>query len=196
MEKVFIDFCEDNMDFSKQLKITGFGVVMIAFFVIAFYFAWFGFNGYLSPDVSNWGAFGDYFGGILNPLIAGVALYWVMVSVKIQLHELKMANLALQDSIKMQADMAKLQKNSSEINAYNSYISAINADLSAFYEVRSRIESRLRDVDVEFAIDDVIELKKKLSCVDRDLEALMMERRHFREMLMETAGHMPKKIRN
>ena len=48
--------------------------------------AWFwGFNKQaLSTDSSVWGAFGDFVGGILNPVIAYLAFYWLTRSVIIQ----------------------------------------------------------------------------------------------------------------
>ena len=44
------------------------------------------------PPASNpdkWGTFGDYFGGLMNPVVAFAAFYWLTQSVKLQKAELK-----------------------------------------------------------------------------------------------------------
>ncbi len=43
----------------------------------------------LAKDKGDWGTFGDYVGGLLNPTIAALALFWLITSVKLQIKELK-----------------------------------------------------------------------------------------------------------
>ena len=52
----------------------------------ALYFWYFGVYLKQEPaiDASKWGEFGDFFGGILNPLVAFAAFYWLTQSVKLQ----------------------------------------------------------------------------------------------------------------
>lgn len=61
-------------------------VVFIAAVVFSFYI--FQFHEKLSPENSDWGTFGDYIGGILNPLIASFAFYWIIQTYNLQKFEL------------------------------------------------------------------------------------------------------------
>ncbi|MFM2625648.1 putative phage abortive infection protein [Vibrio owensii] len=76
------------------------------------YLAWFwGINDYeLSKDVSNWGVFGDFIGGILNPLIALLAFYWLTMSVLIQKTELSETQQILNQTLNSQLEQSLTQK--------------------------------------------------------------------------------------
>ena len=50
-------------------------------------------------DPANLGPFGDYIGGLLNPVIAGLALFWLIYSVKIQNTELQKSSAALTETV-------------------------------------------------------------------------------------------------
>ncbi|EXE75534.1 hypothetical protein B9Y01_12270 [Acinetobacter baumannii] len=54
----------------------------------------------LAKDKGDWGTFGDYVGGLLNPTIAALALFWLITSVKLQIKELKKTNEALAETVK------------------------------------------------------------------------------------------------
>ncbi|WP_289241953.1 hypothetical protein [Delftia sp.] len=41
-----------------------------------------------SLDAEKWGQFGDFIGGLMNPLVAFAAFYWLTRSVKLQKQEL------------------------------------------------------------------------------------------------------------
>lgn len=60
--------------------------VFAAFFVfLVVYVVWFVFHGVpLSKNGGDWGAFGDYMGGLLNPLVGFMALIWLKRSVSAQ----------------------------------------------------------------------------------------------------------------
>lgn len=51
------------------------------------------FPGSVSPDPSIWGSFGDYFGGILNPLFAFLAFLGVLWSIEMQNQQLRDASI-------------------------------------------------------------------------------------------------------
>ncbi|WP_460110355.1 hypothetical protein [Pseudomonas sp. S3_H04] len=44
--------------------------------------------GFLSGDRSDWGAFGDFFGGVLNPIFALFAFFAVLHSLRIQMKQI------------------------------------------------------------------------------------------------------------
>lgn len=75
------------------------------------YLIWFlAHDATLSLDSGKWGTFGDYFGGILNPVIAFFAFYWLTVSIKIQKKELSETQKALSDSSASQKEQAITQE--------------------------------------------------------------------------------------
>ena len=62
------------------------GVVLISYFIKF---------PHLSETHERWGQFGDYFGGILNPAIAGLALMTLLLTLNIQRREWKDAKTAI-----------------------------------------------------------------------------------------------------
>lgn len=75
------------------------GAIALMFFVAGLYAARFGWwlGRSLSLDPASWGEFGDYFGGVLNPIVALAALGLLAWSISIQRSELKATQKALRD---------------------------------------------------------------------------------------------------
>lgn len=71
-------------------------VLIIVAFVFGFYF--YNFHDAINIEQANWGEFGDYVGGVLNPIIAFSALLALLVSIGIQSKELAAANELLSQS--------------------------------------------------------------------------------------------------
>lgn len=94
----------------KQTAWTFWGVVAIAVILVVVYPIWFwGFND-LPPadkDPEPWGQFGDFIGGILNPLVALFALYWLTRSIGIQREELAATKQELADTKLLIAEQVK-----------------------------------------------------------------------------------------
>lgn len=57
-------------------------------------------------DPSRWGSFGDFIGGILNPVVAFLALFWLTRSIAIQREELRDTKIALEKSYEAQRQQA------------------------------------------------------------------------------------------
>lgn len=74
-----------------RLIITGlagiFAISIIAITALALYMR--AFKGDFSSNQGDWGTFGDYLGGILNPVVGLVTVYLVLINVIIQRKELK-----------------------------------------------------------------------------------------------------------
>jgi hypothetical protein len=79
-------------------------VAAISLSVLVFYAAWFSFNSGLgvSKNTGAWGEFGDFVGGVLNPLIAFSAFFWLATSVRLQKAELAETRKTLADTLKAQ----------------------------------------------------------------------------------------------
>jgi hypothetical protein len=123
-------------------------VFVCAFF--ASYYYWTVFGSQLSPNSSDWSAFGSYFGGVFGPLISFCTLLAVLKTVYLQrelldaqkrefkvLHDLQADTLEAQSK---QLGLATSDSNKSEVQAYKS--SQINL-LEMFIEHRLRVAEGL-----------------------------------------------------
>lgn len=92
-------------------KSRGIIIGAIALFVIG-YSSWFlGVNDQpLSNNSEDWGTFGDFLGGLLNPLIAYMAFYWLTKSIVMQRHEMEQARLSFMEQVNLtRKENARLQ---------------------------------------------------------------------------------------
>jgi hypothetical protein len=119
-QKPETDTTDDTIDRSMKL------VVVVCSLIFSVYFAWFViFNRVpLSADSAHWGQFGDFVGGILNPLIAFSALFWLTHSVKLQKTELKETRKALEESAGSQTRHASAAEKSMRISGYTAILNA------------------------------------------------------------------------
>ncbi|UJB19234.1 MULTISPECIES: hypothetical protein [Lysobacter] len=127
----------------NQVKRSTLFAVALIVLVVAVYLIWFGvFNpGGMSPDPAVWGQFGDYVGGILNPLIAFLAFYWLTKSVLLQRQELQETKDALKSSAESQARQEAHSQRSVRVSALSAILVSHNSDVAA---IRSEIQ-RIND---------------------------------------------------
>lgn len=78
----------------------------------------------VSRDPATWGQFGDYFGGVLNPLVAFAAFVWLAQSVRIQGNELVETRRALRDAAQAQGQQAQLAQDALIVNALTASLNA------------------------------------------------------------------------
>jgi|GEM_PF-5926743 len=104
-------------------------ILWVAVFILMMYFFWMGVLGdyvrevfpnslvvrKLSADGGDWGSFGDFLGGVLNPIIAGLTLWKVMDSSKEQSEFLNGASKSIAASAVSQAEISRLQKENLEL---------------------------------------------------------------------------------
>ena len=91
----------------------------------------------LSADPGDWGTFGDFVGGLLNPAIAYMAFYWLTVSVLVQKTELSETKKALSESRDAQRDQARSTEKAMRIQSITTQLEAVNTQLRALYDYRS-----------------------------------------------------------
>jgi hypothetical protein len=101
----------DIENIEKSVKFSRWIVSSIFVVTLGSYVGWFFlFQGQpLSVESGVWGSFGDFVGGLLNPLIAYSAFYWLTVSVVVQKRELAETKQALIDSSRAQQEQVKVQ---------------------------------------------------------------------------------------
>ncbi|HCG6618079.1 TPA: hypothetical protein NJ225_004697, partial [Vibrio parahaemolyticus] len=109
----------------KRAKILAFSLIALIPMV---YLIWFYFINDLplSTDSSIWGTFGDFIGGILNPLIALLAFYWLTQSVLIQKTELSETQKVLKETEKAQKEQALTQEKKRFEDTFFSLLNQLN----------------------------------------------------------------------
>ncbi|UTJ06212.1 putative phage abortive infection protein [Arcobacter roscoffensis] len=154
---------EIKSPFKRYIIIAGIMILI----VLILYFSKFGFYK-LSSNQGDWGTFGDFVGGSLNPLLAFLSLIALLTTIKIQTQELsetrkeiRASSRALQD----QSESAKLQifENTffKMIDVHNSIV--LNLSLKKF-NVSKYVDNKFM---VKF-IDNFIELERNEDSKDRD----------------------------
>lgn len=73
----------------------------------------------LPESAQSWGTFGDFIGGILNPIFALFAFYWLTYSVRLQIKELKDTRIELQKAADAQVETAQHQENIANLEKKN-----------------------------------------------------------------------------
>jgi large-conductance mechanosensitive channel len=93
-------------------------IVVICFIVLGVFGSYFAnFHNGLSEKNEVWGTFGDYFGGILNPVIAAVAFYLIAKTYELQKKELEATRALLKVSTDAQQMQIKLAALTSLLNS-------------------------------------------------------------------------------
>lgn len=105
-------------------------VAAICFFIIVIVVLYFvNFNNKFSHLNADWGTLGDYFGGLLNPVIAGAALYFLIESYKLQKRELKETRKLLNESAETQQKQLSLAAQTALLNTNLTKISILQSDI-------------------------------------------------------------------
>ena len=158
---------------NKIRRSTNFAVGLFLL-VVATYLIWFVVINHseASTDPAVWGQLGDYVGGLLNPLIAFLAFYWLTQSVLLQRQELQETKVALHASAKAQGKQEKYAQRSARVAALTAIVMSHNSDVSGLRSEISRLNQiplgqpgrmegkRLKDADVP---EKVAELTRMLN---------------------------------
>lgn len=110
MEAKEIEISRDEME--RGIKRWQYGLIGLGLALVSAYLIYFGIVLGQMPaeDAEKWGQFGDFVGGLLNPIVAFAAFYWLTQSVKIQKLELYETKKALQEAATAQKETAEAQK--------------------------------------------------------------------------------------
>jgi hypothetical protein len=111
-EKKLINFIENNL--KEAIVITlfiVFGAVFLALYTYNNAFAWF------KPPANrgDWGAMGDFFGGILNPLFTFITVMFLLYSLVLQHIELASSARSASDTAKNNLEQERIAKESLEL---------------------------------------------------------------------------------
>lgn len=122
---------------NKGMVYTLFGIFILIFILImSVYIANF-HSAPLSADPANWGALGDYFGGLLNPALSAMTLLFVALTYMSQKEELQRvrASAELMDELRRQETQAQISlseryKEQNEISKTISRTTLLNSLIS------------------------------------------------------------------
>jgi|GEM_PF-5890335 len=152
---------------SDYIRLTCLGVT--AFLTIVFYL--YNFGPTLSNETQVWGQFGDYIGGILNPLVAFTALYYLYETVKIQRNEMMKTTKALKKTSYEQARIANINFASMKSNALTNQLDIVGLQISQNHQLMlhalERIARRVNHPEDAMVYDleknELIEAKEYLT---------------------------------
>lgn len=96
-----------------------------------------------SLDAEKWGQFGDFIGGLMNPLVAFAAFYWLTRSVKLQKQELAATRAELRVANAAQKELVNDGKKSIRLAALTALTSAIDSELKMLNERILLLDDRL-----------------------------------------------------
>lgn len=129
---------EEN--FSEELLRRGIKAFVLAgvFALLTFAIYVVNFGSSLSSDRDDWGVFGDYLGGVLNPVIGLVTVFLVLINVRLQRQELKNSLVEMRNSneaLKEQNASIELQNFQNTffnwLNSYNNIASNIEVTVDS-----------------------------------------------------------------
>ncbi|WP_306603895.1 hypothetical protein [Azonexus sp.] len=117
----------DDEDLDGRINAWKKGLTAIGAALVFAYFLYFALYQNLpaATDAGEWGAFGDFVGGLLNPIVAFAAFYWLTQSVKLQRRELSETREELKKTTEAQTELVKLAALSGLATAAYSEISRI-----------------------------------------------------------------------
>lgn len=119
------------MSTNRQLWIMGAALVIATAAAVGGYGWWFGHEHNLktSDNPSDWGPFGDYLGGLLNPLISLFAFYWLGAGVRLQMRQIEDSTEIIQQTSMHQREQAGLALHSQELATINLELSALQSEI-------------------------------------------------------------------
>lgn len=137
----------------RMFKNPGFSFWLLAIIFAAangYYFYWFVIESgqSLSDDSNRWGVFGDFIGGVFNPLIALLAAFWIIKSFRLQQTEFREARESFDKARVHQASMVENELISMTVDIAIAHLNALNSTLD--YKRES----------MQFVLDQAIEKKQ------------------------------------
>lgn len=108
----------DDLDkIDRDINFHRIMVFLILLTALIFYVIFINFE--VTDKAQTWGPVGDFFGGILNPIFALFAFYWLTYSVRLQIKELKETRQELSKAATAQQESAIHQKSIAQLESEN-----------------------------------------------------------------------------
>ena len=178
-------------------------VCIIVLIVLGFYFV--NFHNGLSKGNGDWGTFGDYVGGILNPIIAAFAFYLIAETYKLQTKAYDLQKTELVETrklLKVSTDVQNGQVKLAALTAlFNSNLTRIGLLKSERIELLNEIPANLRpqatdtrsnedltDFDAggeEVFLKEYIHIIKKVREVNGEIQSLTHKNNELEQQIMD-----------
>ena len=178
----------DNLEKHAQHSVWMIGI--LALFMLFTYFV--NFSGYgFSEKQEDWGALGDYIGGILNPLISLAALYWLTRSIILQKRELQETREALRDTADSQSQQVRSSEVSSQLQFISIELGMIASKLSFEYEYQVLLLKFLNESEHQpFQIKDRDGRTRAPEDVLKEINQNIQRLTSSREHMLNAARHV------
>lgn len=144
------------------------------------YFIYFGLILNQSPalEADKWGTFGDFIGGIMNPIVAFAAFFWLTESVKLQKQELAETRAELKNAAEAQQVLAKNGRDSVRLAALTAVTNATQVRVDMITRTIDRHNDFLRRGGVETGLEaEVVNMDAYRNELYKDLEMYFEEMR-------------------
>lgn len=148
---------------------------------------------YLSTQSGPWqlgydvnGSIGDFFGGIMNPIIALMALVWLVKGVRLQQKELEETRVALQASEKHQAAQVRIAAMTAliasindEHNKLRAYRQTLEPQLDELIKEHDRQQAQMEPWSTLSLDEDTASLVDEINALTAAIERLESQRAHY-----------------
>jgi hypothetical protein len=110
----------------KSIRRWKWAIAVYVVLTFASYGIWFGViqRNELSIQADVWGQAGDFIGGLLNPVVALAAFFWLIKGVELQKQELSDTRKALDGAMEAQKDQALYAAATVRLNALTALVNA------------------------------------------------------------------------
>jgi len=98
----------------------------------------------ISQETGNWGTFGDYIGGILNPLISFTALLYLIKAYRSQKQELEGTKDVLQKTEQHNSSISSTQISQTELMRESQSIQQISLKIDVLYKKVNYLQEELK----------------------------------------------------
>lgn len=169
----------------RSIKFVSFVSVLVPVTYMLWF--WFGHDFVASDSTSTWGEFGDFVGGVLNPVIAFSAFYWLAKSVELQKVELVETRKALVDSQKAQEDQAGSFLASTKLQFINIELEAINSQLLAERAYINQLLSQAQAYGMQYTVVTKMAKNEKLEDVLPRINSEISVLSEKRDLLIQQA---------
>lgn len=168
---------DDRIRLSKRL-IVGFGLILLLS-----YFSWFIYHSIpVSINSGDWGTLGDFIGGILNPIIAFSAFYWLTKSVRIQKEELVETRVTLDDTLAAQSAQVKISAYTALISSATSEIDVLNTRLTYLCDQFKKVEvAGILDLEGEWL--GIEAARARIATLNADISAQLQRKTDLEESI-------------
>lgn len=162
----------DDDTYTYRLQVIGFLTMAVLILAYGCWMIWQNKTGWPSTNTADWGTFGDFIGGVANPVIALLALLGLIRTIKLQQEEFRKTTKALND----QLDIAKLDRYENNLTQIMPIIlerigTLSQQHVSLYYEPEppTRVPSVIVFPDsgeVEVSISDIVRDSKAINNSD------------------------------